>query len=474
MKRCLVVVLALAGAAFSLNAQNIDRIFAKDGSLYEGYISMQEPGKLIEVSAQCATLVVENAAISDVKYQTKELASLPENMQAWLKQNRPGDKKVKVASLKVRSVQYSDVLVLEKGSKYKLVIIAPSKYEIKWGDIVKSIKIENASGEKSPVAEVVTLKDGKQLKGNITEQIIGTELKIKAENSNVESVLFSDVLSIQSELTDKASDIWTALPLLDKVELKDDSVLVGFISARMMGKSIVFKAKGSTADRTIALTEIAKYHKVVNSYYVAPKAAVVEEKPKQSAAPADKPAPVENVTPSTPAVENAPAETKAPTSESTDRKPRTSRWDEAEAAEKAAQEAAAKIAAQGIKINDKIATLNLVQATAGVNYLIHDVVDVVAVGRNVRINLPTSLHHSNMKIVKLRKYNIPGAESKQLWGWTTEDEEDRVVPAYSIDSENSIDGRWNIEIKAENLTPGVYVLLPLMHTCRCVSFRVKK
>ena len=457
MKRCLVIALALVGVVCSLSAQNIDRIFAKDGSVYEGYISTQIPGKSIVVSAQSATLVVDAAVITNLKYQVKDVSALPNNMVAWLNKNRPGDATVKVASLKVNGVQYNDVLVLEQGSRYKIMVFASSKFELKWGDIVKTAKIQK---DASVIVDVVTLKNGKRFKGSITEQIIGVELKIKHDKNSVETVRLSDVLSIHSEVANN-SDLWAKLPLLDKVELKNGSVLIGFISSRMMGSSIMFLTKESAVERSIPLAEIAKYHKLSNI------SSVEAKKPAEtSAAPTETSAtPTETTTP-----------TSTPEQKKTDKKQKASRWEqEEEAAKTTAKDEGAEIqATSGIKINERLATLNLVQTLDGVHYLVHDVVDLVAVGRNVRINLPTSLRSENMKIVKLAMYTVPGPESKKLPGWTDDDAESKVVPAYSIDSENSVDGRWNIEIKAENLTPGVYALLPLVGSSRCISFRVRK
>ena len=458
MKRYLVIALALVGVVCSLSAQNIDRIFAKDGSVYEGYISTQVPGKSIVVTAQSATLVVDAAVITDLKYQVKEISSLPNNMVAWLSKNRSGDVTAKVASLKVNGVQYKDVLILEQGSRYKIMVFTPSKFDIKWGNIVKTVKIQN---EASAIVDVVTLKSGKRFKGAITEQLIGVELKIKHDKNSVETIRLSDVLSIHSEVANNGGDIWSKLPLLDKVELKNGSVLIGFISSRMMGSSIMFLTKESAVERSIPLAEIAKYHKLSNiSSVEAKKPAETSAAPTETSA-----APTETTTP-----------TSTPEQKKTDKKQKASRWEqEEEAAKTTAKDEGAEIqATSGIKINERLATLNLVQTLDGVHYLVHDVVDLVAVGRNVRINLPTSMRAENMKIVKLSNYTIPGPESKKLPGWTDDDAQSKVVPAYSIDSENSIDGRWNIEIKAENLTPGVYALLPLVGSSRCVSFRVRK
>ena len=81
MKRFIVTLLAVAGFITPLTAQNTDYIFVKDGSVYEGFISMQEPGTAISVTAQSATLIVNSENISNLEMATKPVAKLPEQMR---------------------------------------------------------------------------------------------------------------------------------------------------------------------------------------------------------------------------------------------------------------------------------------------------------------------------------------------------------------------------------------------------------
>lgn len=268
MKRFLIVVLSLVCGVFSLNAQNVERIYAKDGSIYDGYISTQVPGVSVTVTSVSATLAIDPTNIIELRYHTKEVSELSRDMQEWVKLNRPQDTYIEVATVRVGNTKYNEALILDKGVRYKILVFERSKVELKWGQIVKTRKNSNYQGSVSPITDIVTLKNGKSFRGHITEQVIGVELKIKHGYDQIETVHLSEILNISSEVAGNSRTMWSKLPLLDKVELKDGTTLTGFISSRMAGKSVVFNVVNTNTERVIPLTEVAAYHKVENDAYV--------------------------------------------------------------------------------------------------------------------------------------------------------------------------------------------------------------
>lgn len=271
MKRVIVLLLAFVGISFPLMAQNtknddakykvVENIYVLNGSVYEGYIASQEPGAKITIEANCSTLVVESSNVSDLTFEVKQVAYLPEALQSWLQENRKGENEVKVASFRVGSKQYKDVIVLEQGTQYKFVSCAKAKYVVAWGSIVKTTKNYNYKG----IADVLTLKNGQQYKGCIIEQVIGRALKIRTESGAIHSVKFGDVLSIHT-LVDGAKR-WNYIPRLDEISLKNGQELRGFISSRMIGSHILFINEGGDSEEKISLTDIVRYKKVANPLF---------------------------------------------------------------------------------------------------------------------------------------------------------------------------------------------------------------
>lgn len=271
MKRVIFLFLAFVGVVSPLMAQNtkgndadykvVEKIYVQNGSVYEGYISNQEPGSKITIEADCSTVIIDSSNVSDLTFEVKQIAYLPEALQVWLKENRKGETEIKVASFNVGKKHYKDVIILEQGTQYKFVSCAKTKYIVAWGQIVKTTKNYNYKG----IVDVVTLKNGQQYKGCIVEQIIGRTIKIRTESGAVNSVKFGDILSLTTQV--EGSKRWNFIPRLDEITLKNGQELKGFISSRMIGSHILFMNEGSDSEEKIDLSEIVRYQKIANPQF---------------------------------------------------------------------------------------------------------------------------------------------------------------------------------------------------------------
>ena len=65
----------------------------------------------------------------------------------------------------------------------------------------------------------------------------GKDVKIETENGDVLSYKFSQIKQIQTEKLNEKMSLWSQIPLLDVIKLKDEPIeLAGFISSRTLGK----------------------------------------------------------------------------------------------------------------------------------------------------------------------------------------------------------------------------------------------
>ena len=64
-------------------AQNIEQIYMKSGSVVEGYIAEQKPGKYITVQATKATIVVNSDSLRNRIVERLPLESLSEVWREW-------------------------------------------------------------------------------------------------------------------------------------------------------------------------------------------------------------------------------------------------------------------------------------------------------------------------------------------------------------------------------------------------------
>lgn len=266
---CLVFLLTGASVA-----QNIDQIYMKSGSVVEGYISEQIPGKYITIQTIKATIVVNSDSLRNSFIEKVPLDSLCEEWQVWAIENGRyvddnGIKQIEMAKLEFQNCSYSGVYLLEKGSLIKFLDLSPGRYRFVWGDMYRTVKSKRPENLFSGLKEIVVLNDNTKFVGQIIEQFPGKDLKIVTDSGEIFSFKYSQVKQINTEKIAQNFDIWSQLQFLDKITVQGESeALVGFISSRTLGKDLVFEFEGG-GKRNIPQNLITSYAKIPNQKYVA-------------------------------------------------------------------------------------------------------------------------------------------------------------------------------------------------------------
>ena len=268
----MLIMFCVSANAF---AQNIEQIYMKSGSVIEGYIAEQKPGKHITFQTAKATIVVNSDSLqSRIITEKIPFEALSAEWQAWAEQNKKyieddGQKLLELATLEFRNTVYSKVYVLEKGSLIKFIDLAPNKYTFKWSDMYRTVKKKRPENLFSGLKEILVLSDGSQVEGQIIEQYPGKDLKIETDNEEILVFKIRDVKRIITEKINEKLDLWVQIPLLDKIQVKgEESELVGFISSRTLGKEMIFEFENGNK-RTIPQNQVVFYAKIPNEKYVA-------------------------------------------------------------------------------------------------------------------------------------------------------------------------------------------------------------
>jgi hypothetical protein len=76
----------------------------------------------------------------------------------------------------------------------------------------------------------------------------------------------SDISSFTSDIS-RTENLFKQIPLLDVIVLKDDSMVTGFITSRVMGKYISIYSKEQQDELVVELAKIARYRKIENPDY---------------------------------------------------------------------------------------------------------------------------------------------------------------------------------------------------------------
>lgn len=255
-------------------AQNVEQIHMKSGSVIEGYIAEQKPGKHITIQTTKATIVVNSDSLQNRVIERIPLESLSNEWREWAETNNKyvdnnGVKLLELSTLEFNNSKYSNVYLLEKGSIIKFLDLTPNQYKFVWGDMYRTVKNERPENLYSGLKEVLILNDNSKVIGQIIEQFPGKDLKIATEKGEVLSYKFSQVKQIKTEKLTEKLDLWSQILLLDKITVKGEaSELVGFISSRTLGKELVFEFEDGS-ERTIQQNKVTSYAKIPNNRYVA-------------------------------------------------------------------------------------------------------------------------------------------------------------------------------------------------------------
>lgn len=254
-------------------AQNIEQIYMKSGSVVEGYIAEQKPGSFVTVQSTKATIVVNSDSLQNKIIERVPIDSLSNNWKQWATENskwivKEGKRYLELYTMEFGSCVYSRVFLLEKGSLLKFIDVTPNKYVFKWGEMYRTEKNKRPANLFSGLKEVLVLKDDSKVEGQITEQYPGKDVKIEKDNGDVLSYKFSQIKQIQTEKLNENMSLWSQIPLLDVIKLKDETTeLVGFISSRTLGKDLAFEFEDGQK-RNIHQNQIVSYAKVPNDKYV--------------------------------------------------------------------------------------------------------------------------------------------------------------------------------------------------------------
>lgn len=254
-------------------AQNIEQIYMKSGSVVEGYIAEQKPGSFITVQSTKATIVVNSDSLQNKIIERVPIDSLSNNWKQWATENskwivKEDKRYLELYTMEFGSCVYSRVFLLEKGSLLKFIDVTPYKYVFKWGEMYRTAKNKRPANLFSGLKEVLVLKDDSKVEGQITEQYPGKDVKIETDNGDVLSYKFSQIKQIQTEKLNENMSLWSQIPLLDVIKLKDETnELIGFISSRTLGKDLAFEFEDGQK-RNIQQNQIVSYAKVPNDKYV--------------------------------------------------------------------------------------------------------------------------------------------------------------------------------------------------------------
>lgn len=266
----LFVSILISSMPYKIVAQNYEQVYMKNGSVIEGYICEQIPGRTISLSSVKATVVVNSDSLQSSSVRQVNIKELSLTWQSWIKEqpNMNGET-VKLTTLHFVATVYKDVYIIEEGSLMKFVDLTPKTYTFGWNEIFKTIKTLRPNNQYSGIEDILVLQNGTQYTGQIMEQYPGKNLKIQTNENNIITVNMSQVVQINSNPHNPKQDFFQQTPLLDKIYIEGiNAPTIGFVTKRVTNKDLTIQLQNGEA-KVIPLKQILKYQKVTNDNYAA-------------------------------------------------------------------------------------------------------------------------------------------------------------------------------------------------------------
>ena len=288
----------LIGIVSGLQAQNIESVELNDGSILEGYISEQYPGKSITFSACQATIIIPGDAVSSVVEHRMNYVSLPEEWKQWADVYAKNEKEMLLSdifliderdNIKVETdtvvgnkskvlpdylrVSPCNVKVLEKGAMIKYLDLTPRTYQLKWSEVRYLRRPHRSRLALNGLNEVISLKDNEsEYTGEIVEQMLGKQIRVLKKDGVIEVINSNQIASTRKEKLNPNQDIFEQAPLLDHVYTHSGNMITGIImeqnfvsSKEKAGYLIVLNRNGES--RIVSYPDIEKYGRSLNPDY---------------------------------------------------------------------------------------------------------------------------------------------------------------------------------------------------------------
>lgn len=284
---CLLVGMARA------QEQNIESVELYDGSVLEGYISEQCPGKSMAFSACRATIIVPEKAVASITEQSVDYASLSPEWKRWADASSKGKQGITLSDIsfanswktgadsagtqgalpKYLRVSPHKVRVLEKGAMVKYLDLNPQTYQLDWKDVKYVRRSPRPALMLNGLNEVIRVKDnGAEHAGEIVEQVLGKQIRLLKKDGMIEVINSSQITSMRKEKLNPEQDMFAQAPLLDIVYTRSGNSLTGiimeqnFVNAKERPAFLTVQTKDGDS-RFIPYTDVEKYGRQVNKDY---------------------------------------------------------------------------------------------------------------------------------------------------------------------------------------------------------------
>ena len=263
----IVILCSFFSLTLEANAQNTERVVLKNGSVLEGYLAEQRPGKYFIVHSSEAVLFANEDSLKNVTNQVCNVGELSPAWQDWIKRNNVGDgQSITLSNLEFKNSTISNVYIQERGNTIKYADLNERSYVFPWNMLAMTSKKLREKNQRSGIVDELVMTDGRHYEGQVTDQTPGKGIKIILSDGLVQSFNYSDIAQIISKPYSEKLTLWQQSQLLDEVVLNTGETVQGLITSRNIGKDYSFQLRNGQI-RTVKAKDVSIFRKLRNEEY---------------------------------------------------------------------------------------------------------------------------------------------------------------------------------------------------------------
>lgn len=281
MKKTLLTLFLMASMAVASQAQIVQTMTLKNGSVLYGYTKSQKPGSNSVFTSEKAVIVMDGKTVKEIIPHKAAYKNLSEEWKKWAEENEVlyglGDSREMTLSTIVDNTGHriSDVYILEKGQSVKYVEFSKHEYPVDWADILCIEYNKRPNTLLSGINRSLTVKANgvtKTASGQCLKEIPGQTTYLLEDDGVAELFDMKDIIKDNSIKNNPNQSLFEQSALLDEIVMKNGTVYKGIVTERnYVDNSNYFLITSKNGDveytTSLKMEDVAEYRKQPNPEY---------------------------------------------------------------------------------------------------------------------------------------------------------------------------------------------------------------
>lgn len=207
----------------------IQKLHLKDGSILEGYVSLQRPGKDLVFTTIRATVVLDAKDVKSITNEDVAESKLEKDWVLWANEHDAwksigADRYLAMSNIITdKGKNYSRVFIEQQGAQVRFVQLTTDNYTLGW-DVIDRITVDKRPKVVlSGVDRVYKLASGQEYKGQYAGEVPGKLLNIYAQSGTIVSLDPYAVTKYSMVKLNPEQTLFEQSELLDEVKTANGS-----------------------------------------------------------------------------------------------------------------------------------------------------------------------------------------------------------------------------------------------------------